>query len=148
VSSGALVVDDHVLLRILLDDEPAEVRTPGSALFTTGLWYHRLCRAITNPRVVGAMSSALGSVTDDAARRAVASVAELPETIRVVSLRTLAWPMAALVAGGVRLNLLSLEALAAAEHLGAALCLATSDRNAPLLDAARDRNLEVQRIDR
>jgi hypothetical protein len=147
VSAGALVVDDHILLRVLLGDEPPDLRPPGTALWTTGLWYHRLCRAVTNPRVVGAMSSALGSVSGDAAGRAIASVTELPETIGLVSLRELAWPMAALVAVGVRLNLLSLEALAAAEQLAAVLCLAASDRNPPLLDAARSRNLEVRMIE-
>ncbi|MGH3470562.1 MAG: type II toxin-antitoxin system PemK/MazF family toxin, partial [Nocardioidaceae bacterium] len=32
------VVDDHLLLRILLDDEPQELRPSGGRVFTTGLW--------------------------------------------------------------------------------------------------------------
>jgi hypothetical protein len=55
--------------------------------------------------------------------------------------------MAALISGGVRLNLLSLEALAAAEHLGASLALSAADHNAPLLDAARSRSVAVRTIE-
>ena len=47
--------------------------------------------------------------------------------------------MARRVDDGVGLNLMSLEALAAAEHLEAELCLAAADENPPLLTAARTR---------
>ena len=40
--------------------------------------------------------------------------------------------MAELVHAGARLNLLSLEALAAARHLSAEICLADEDDNEPL----------------
>ena len=73
---------------------------------------------------------------------------ELPESIGLISMRTLAWPMADLLASGVRLNLLSLEALAAAEHAKAALCLAADDDNAPLRAAAERRGVEVRSIGR
>lgn len=43
--------------------------------------------------------------------------------------------MARLLDGGVRLNLMSLEALAAAEQQGAELCLAAVDENPSLLAA-------------
>lgn len=51
------------------------------------------------------------------------------------------WPMARLVTGGIRLDLLALEALAAAGHLGAELCLAPADENRPLLRAAASRGV-------
>ena len=66
----------------------------------------------------------------------MAAVAELPEDIELVSLRALAWPMGELVHAGTRLNLLSLEAVAAARHLRAELCLAEADDNEPLRIAA------------
>lgn len=131
-----LLVDDHLLLRVLLDDEPASLRPAGAAIATTGLWYHRLCRALANQAVVGSLSRRLGPVDDAVGAGVLAAVVELPEPVELVSLRTLGWPMAELVHAGARLNLLSLEALAAARHLGAEVCLAAADDNEPLRAAA------------
>lgn len=142
----ALVIDDHLLLRIVLGDEPPSLRPRGAELFTTGLWYHRLCRALSDRRVVGAMSAALDAVSTELAQDAIASVVELPEAIGLLSLRTLGWPMADLVASGARLNLLSLEALAAADHLGAEICLAAADDNPPLHERAGQRNVPLRLI--
>jgi hypothetical protein len=47
--------------------------------------------------------------------------------------------MARLIQDGVRLNLMSLEALAAAEYLGGELCLAVLDENPPLVRTAEAR---------
>ncbi|HWE71329.1 MAG TPA: hypothetical protein VG205_13255 [Acidimicrobiales bacterium] len=52
--------------------------------------------------------------------------------------------MARLVDEGVRLNPVSLEALAAAEHLGAELCLAAADENPPLIEAAVARGIPTR----
>jgi len=139
VSGGRIVVDDHLLLRILLDEEPAELRPGGAELLTTGLWYHRLCRSVGDRAVTGVFSRALGRADPLAAAAAIEAVTTLPESIGLVSLREMAWPMARLVDDGIRLNLMSLEALAAAEHLGAELCLASADTNPPLLAAAQSR---------
>lgn len=136
-----MVIDDHLLLRVLLGDEPTELRPRGAVLATTGLWYHRLCRALADPTVTGSMSRALGNVDDAVAHGAVSATIELPDSIELLSLRKLGWPMARIVATGIRLNLLSLEALAAAELLRAPLCLADVDRNAPLLEAADRRGV-------
>jgi hypothetical protein len=54
--------------------------------------------------------------------------------------------MAQLLEEGVRLNLLSLEALAAAHHQGAELCLAEADQNPQLLAAAAARGTSVRLI--
>jgi len=143
---STLVVDDHLLLRVLLDDEPRSLRPAGATLATTGLWYHRLCRALADDAVTGSMSSRLGAVGDDIAAHVLAAVIELPGTVDVVSLRTLAWPMAELVHGGARLNLLSLEALAAARHLSAAICLAEVDDNATLRSAAEHVDVEIRTV--
>ena len=131
-----VVVDDHLLLEILLKREPDELRRPGAQIFTTGLWYHRLCRAVGNHAVTGALSRTLGRADPVVAASAVRAVTTLPEAIGLLSLRELAWPMARLLEGGVRLNLMSLEALAAAEFQGAELCLAAGDENPQLLAAA------------
>ena len=133
---SVVLVDDHLLLRVLLDDEPPSLRPAPAAIATTGLWYHRLCRAVADDAVVGTISRRLGGVDEAVAAGVVRAVIDLPETIELVSLRTLGWPMASLLHEGARLNLLSLEALAAARHLDADVCLAAADENAPLREAA------------
>lgn len=143
---SVVLIDDHLLLRILLDDEPPDLRLPGTAIATTGLWYHRLCRALSDKSVVGSMSRRLGLVHDDVAAGVLAAVVELPETVELVSLRTLGWPMAELVHGGARLDLLSREALAAARHLVAEICLAEHDDNNPLRTAATDFDVPVRSV--
>jgi hypothetical protein len=54
--------------------------------------------------------------------------------------------MANLLRTGLRLNLMSLEALAAADHHGAELCLATADENPSLLSAAASRGIPARLI--
>ena len=139
-----VVIDDHLLLCLLLDNEPRELRPYGGRVFTTGLWYHRLCRALADTSVTGAMSRSLGDVESRVAAGAVTAFTALPDGIGLTSLRTLAWPMAQLLASGVRLNLMSLEALAAAQHLDAELCLAVADTNSPLLAAAELQGVPVR----
>jgi hypothetical protein len=146
VSGGGVIVDDHLLLQVLLGNEPASLRPNGAALSTTGLWYHRLCRALADDSITGSLSKSLGNVDVRIASAAVRAVVELPDTIGQISLRSLGWPMASLVAGGVRLNLMSLEALAAAEMLDAEICLAEADRNPTLMEAAKVRGVSVRLI--
>lgn len=141
-----LVVDDHLLLRILLDDEPPALRPRGGRVFTTGLWYHRLCRSVGDRSVVGIFSRALGRADPAVAAAAIEAVTDLPDSIGLLSLRELAWPMARLVDEGIRLDLMSLEALAAAEQIEADLCLAAADENPSLLTAARNRTTAVRLI--
>lgn len=141
-----VVIDDHLLLRMLLADEPVDLRRPGAQVFTTGLWYHRLCRAIATRSVAGALSRSLGHVDPEVATAAIGAVVALPERIGLLSLRDLAWPMARLLDAGIRLNLMSLEALAAAEDLGAELCIAAVDNNPQLLAAAAARGTPARLI--
>ncbi len=144
--TAPLLIDDHLLLRLLLDDEPPALRPAGAAIATTGLWYHRLCRALAGETVVGSMSRRLGNVDDAVAADVIATVIELPDTVELLSLRTLGWPMGELVHAGARLNLMSLEALAAARHLSAEICLAEADDNVPLQSAARSFEVPVRAI--
>lgn len=140
----ALLVDDHLLLTVLLDTEPPELRPRGGVLFTSGLWYHRLCRAVGASTVTGSLSRRLRSASLDASAAVAAALVKLPADIGLLSLRELARPMAALVNGGVRLNLLSLEALAAAEIIGATIVLAEQDENPTLVAAAAARGVRVR----
>lgn len=144
--SAVVLVDDHLLLCILLQEEPAALRPTGALVATTGLWYHRLCRALADQAVIGSMSRRLGDVDGDVAAKVIRSVIDLPGSIELVSLRALGWPMGQLVHAGARLNLLSLEALAAAQHLRAEICLAEVDDNGPLRSAAHDLGVPVRTI--
>lgn len=142
-----LIVDDHLLLRILLDDEPQELRPEGGQVYSTGLWYHRLCRSMGDRSVTGVFSRSLGRLDLPVAVAAIERVIRLPDSIGLLSLRALAWPMARLIDQGIRLNLMSLEALAAAEHLQAELCLGAADENPPLLAAAQVRSIAVRLLE-
>jgi hypothetical protein len=144
--SDAVLLDDHLLLTVLLGREPTAFRAGGARLATTGLWYHRLCRALIDSTVVGSLSRRLSGLAPAAASAAIASVVRLPEDIEMVSLRTLGWPMAELLSGGLRLNLLSLEAIAAARAIDAEMCLAEADRNEALVDAACKLGLNVRTV--
>ncbi len=146
MSGGGVIIDDHLLLQVLLGNEPTLLRPSGAAIATTGLWYHRLCRALADQSITGSMSRSLGQVDSRIASAAVRAVIELPDTIGLVSLRSLGWPMASLIADGIRLNLLSLEALAAAEMLDAEICLAEADKNPTLLEAAERRGVSVRLV--
>ncbi len=143
---NTLLLDDHLILRVLLGDEPASLRPGGAALATTGLWYHRLCRALSDDAVIGSMSRRLGAINETVAADVLGAVAELPGEIELVSLRTLGRPMAELVHAGARLNLLGLEALAAARHLAGDICLADVDDNALLRAAANEFDVRVLTI--
>lgn len=145
--TNKLLIDDHLLLRVLLDDEPAELRPQGAVIATTGLWYHRLCRALTDQTVVGSISRRLGGVEASVAAGLIAAVIDLPDTIELLSLRSLGWPMAQLVEQGARLNLLSLEALAAAAHFGATqICLAEVDANEPLKALSHEFGVSIRSV--
>ena len=91
-----LVIDDHLLLALLLErpTRAFERLRAGKRVFTTGLWYHRMCRALTASEVSGALGAQLGAVEPAVARQAIAAAIELPPTIGLVSLRDLSWPMA------------------------------------------------------
>ncbi len=145
--SPAALIDDHLLLHVLLHDEPVDIGQGDARLFTTGLWHHRLCRALTVPAVTGTLSRSIGGVDAAVAAAAIGAITALPEDIGLLSMRTLAWPMATLLADGARLNLLSLEALAAAILLDAEIYLASVDANPTLIDAAMEHDVAVWLID-
>jgi hypothetical protein len=83
----------------------------------------------------------LGDVESTLAVAAIGAAATLPEAIGLTSMRDLAWSMGEVLKQQPKLNLLSLEALAAAEHLDAELCLSDRDVNPSLLAAATARNV-------
>lgn len=126
------VLDDHLLRdllaghtgsefeRLLAEHEPA----------TTNLYYLRLCKSVAS-----AAGGALTGSWPPPARRALGRrLVTLPEDIVVVPMRNLAFRMAELAATH-RLSNLGVEAIAAAEHLQAPLCVWAGD-DGPQIRAA------------
>ena len=114
-------------------------------IYTTGLWYLRLCQALFAQRsTTGRLSSEFIRLAEPARSRALRAVIALPEEIGLVSMRELAPRMGELRTSH-QLNLLAAEALAAALHLNAEVHLSTP---APLLEASlAEHGCAVRRID-
>ncbi len=129
-----VVLDDHLLRDLLVDAPPTglkrilRTRTPA----TTNLFYLRLCRS-----VVGATGGALTGSWPVERRRALGrTLVALPDNIRVVSLRAIAFDMAE-KATDYGLSSLGAEAIAACRALDAPLYVAESD-DGPRIRAAAD----------
>lgn len=126
------LVDDKVLSG-LLQGRTAPQLHPDQAVYTTGCWYVRLCQAALSPTVSGVLSGTFTELPPRLRSRAMESLLELPAEIGLVSMRALAPLIGQLRRRHRKLNLLSIEALAAALHLGAEVCLGTPS---PPLQAA------------
>ncbi|MCE2511267.1 MAG: hypothetical protein J4F50_01675 [Acidimicrobiia bacterium] len=126
------VLDDH-LLRDLLADNASTGLTQILAdheAATTNLYLVRLCRSA----VTAAGRALTGSWPASARRELGRRLVALPDDIAVVPMRTIAFRIAEL-ADAHRLSTLSAEAVAAAEHLDAPLCVWAGD-DGPRLRAA------------
>lgn len=116
------LVDDRVLAGLLQGGDPPK---PGQPVYTTGYWYVRLCQAALSSTVSGSLSGSFSDLPPKLIPRTLQSLLELPEEIGLVSLRTLAPLIGRLRSRHRQLNLLSVEALAAALHLNAQVYLLT-----------------------
>ena len=137
-----LLVDDQVA-SLLLRGEPPATLVDTDAIFTTGYWYVRLCQAVLGAADrPGALSSPFIALPPESRDHALAAVLELPEEIGLLSLRELA-PVIARLRARYQLNILGMEALAAAVQLDALVVL--SARSPRLEDAllAEARTFEV-----
>lgn len=136
-----VIVDDHLLSALLTDRGvlPPTLRAKRRRreVFTTGHWYYRLCRATRSRRVTGALSGPLADLPEPELREAVAAIVRLPDEIGLLSLRDLS-PIMADLSERHRLNVLALEALAAALHLDADVHVSAVDAG-PQLRMALER---------
>ncbi|MGH8997445.1 MAG: hypothetical protein ACRDYB_15700 [Acidimicrobiales bacterium] len=138
-----VLVDDRLLSDVLRGVEPRSLQD--REVFTTGYWYVRLCQAVLAGREgSGVLSGPFASLPEGLRSRATTAVMELPDTIGLVSLRRLA-PLI----GGLRrdhsLNILAMEALAAAKYLQADVILSVAS---PRLQAALTREGLTARVAR
>ena len=127
------LVDDKILAALIQGHDPPRPEEP---VYTTGCWYVRLCQAVQGASErTGALSGLFVGRPAGLRNRAVAKLLELPEEIGLASLRTLG-PAIGRLRRRHELNLLSIEALAAAVHLQADVFLAApSPRLASALKA-------------
>lgn len=139
------LLDDHLLRDLLSDDLPprlvALLETHQPA--TTNLYLYRLAKS-----VVAARGGALtGSWAPEQRRALGASLLELPDAVEVVPLRTISYRMAE-IASEHPVSTLGAECVAAAEHLGAVVCVWAGDDGPNIRAAADARGLTYHRITR
>jgi hypothetical protein len=136
------LIDDQLLGAVLLG-----ASAPGgrSGIHTTGHWYVRLCQAVIGAEDrTGVLSKPFASLATDAREHALNVLIELPEEIGLVSLRELA-PIIGQLRRRHDLNILAMEALAAAVYLKAEVFLSAES---PKLVAALEqegRSVEIVR---
>lgn len=128
-----LLVDDQLLSSILRGEGRIDQLPAVKTIYTTGYWYVRLCQAALDVADrSGILSGPFASLPPSRREQALAAVLELPEEIGLVSLRQLA-PVIARLRPRHQLNILGMEALAAALHLKATVALSSTS---PGLEAA------------
>jgi hypothetical protein len=121
------LLDDHLLRDLLADDVSTDLAQvlDGHEPATTNLYVLRLCKSVVSARG-GALT---GSWSPERRRALGERLIALPTGIEVVPIRSLAYRMAE-VADAYRVSTLGAEAVAAAEHLSAPLCVWEGDDGA------------------
>ncbi|MFN3219445.1 MAG: hypothetical protein ACE367_23390 [Acidimicrobiales bacterium] len=124
------LVDDQHLGAILRGDPTAH---SDGQVFTTGYWYVRLCQAVvTATSQPDRLSGPFLDLPEPLRSRAIDALLVLPESIGLLSLRDLG-PSIGWLRERHQLNILGMEALAAAVHLDAVVQLSA---RSPKLEAA------------
>lgn len=139
------LLDDHLLRDLLADEAGAGLESilHDHEPTTTNLYLVRLCRS-----VVSATGGALTGSWAPSARRALGRrLVALPEEVEVVPMRSLAFRMAEL-ADEHGLSTLGAEAVAAAEHLDAPLCVWAGDDGPRIRAAMAALNADYRTINR
>jgi hypothetical protein len=133
-TEGRVLLDDRLLIEELLVGLPAAA---GASLYTTTYWYYRACRAA----VLGAgghLSGPFEQLGRGEQERAIASLLELRADIGLPDSRVIVPAMVDVARRHPRLNLLNLEAVAAAGVLEGIVWLSEAASGGvlpPVLDA-------------
>jgi len=129
-----VVLDDHLLRDVLSAEQGPSLEGLVSAneIATTNLYYVRLCRSVIAAR--GGKLTGEWSIQRrrDLGRRLL----ELPESILILPMRLIGYRVAEM-ADNQRVSTLGAEAVVAAEHLGASLCVWDGDDGPGIREAAR-----------
>lgn len=139
------ILDDHLLRDVLSEDVSDTLarvlreREPA----TTNHYYLRLCKSAVSARG-GRLT---GSWPAERRRSLAGALLSLPDAIEIVPMRALAFQMAEL-ADRHRVSTLGAEAVAAAVHLDAPLCVWEGDDGAGTRAAAKAAGIRYQTIPR
>lgn len=131
-----VVLDDRLLIKELLTG----LDRPGAKLHTTSYWYYRACR-VAVAGAGGHLSGPFQELPVDEQQRAIASMLQLPEEIGFPQSRHIVPLMVAVAGRHRKLNLLNLEAVAAAHFLQATVWLSPEGASGILPDV-----LEAEKI--
>ena len=139
------ILDDHLVRDLLADDRSSDLDQllADHEPATTNLFLYRLCRSVISARG-GALT---GSWDADKRQELGRRLVTLPDRIEVVPIRLLAHRMAQL-ADDHRLSTLGAEAVAAAEHLHAPLCVWEGDDGPGIRAAAAAAGADYRTITR
>jgi hypothetical protein len=141
-----VVVDDHLLRELLLEQEPTwlqRIRRRGRIL-TTGCWYYRLCSAWHDDSIIGSLSGPIAALPVELQSGVIEKVMRLPDSIGLISMYDLAWT-ASRLGRAHGLNLLASEALAAAIQSKSVLATAAINLPPRLQQAAAAEGIQVVR---
>jgi len=130
-----ILVDDHLIAHRLAAGGLGLVRGESTAVATTCSWWWRLSAAIAGNRR-GAISRHFATAEPTAYSALQRTVARLPDVITILDLRELI-PAIAVLSAEHDLNLLTAEAVVAAEVLGAELVVRQDTPKIRLAAAAR-----------
>jgi hypothetical protein len=138
-----VVIDDHLLRDVLADEQGRRLArlVDTNELATTNLYYVRLCKS-----VIAARGGKLtGGWAADRRRELGRRLLDLPASILILPMRLIGYRMAEL-AEGQRVSTLGAEAVAAAEHLGASLCVWEGDDGPGIRETASATGVRYQTI--
>ncbi|MGH9124987.1 MAG: hypothetical protein ACRDZ8_09720 [Acidimicrobiales bacterium] len=137
------ILDDHLLRDLLADEIGGDLARllAGYEPATTNLYYVRLCKSVVSARG----GQLTGSWTVERRRALGRTLLGLPDSVAITSMRILAFRMAEL-SENHRLSTLGAEAIAAAGHLGAPLCVWSGDDGPATREAALGAGVEYLTI--
>jgi len=136
--TNSVLIDDRLLVAYLLD---VKLALPKRAeLYTTAYWYYRACRAAVAGSV-GQLSGPFRALPTDEEARAVQGLLQLPEHIGLPESRRLVPEMAEVARRHPPLNVLNIEAVAAARLLRARVLLSPPAARGVLPAALADEDI-------
>jgi hypothetical protein len=135
------LIDDQLLGAVLRGGTPPK---ESSDVFTTGYFYVRLCQAVLSSAARGALSTPFASLPASTREQALRAILQLPDEIGLVSLRELA-PLIGQLRAQHDLNILGMEVLASAVHLGADVYLSAPSPRLEESLRRESRHVEVVR---
>ena len=139
------ILDDHLLRDFLADDASNELADLLAAHepATTNIYLYRLSKS-----VVAARGGALtGTWSVERRRELGASLLSLPASIDIVPIRSISYRMAE-IAADHRVSTLGAECVAAAEYLGAPLCVWEGDDGPGIRSTMVNLGLDYRTIER